>query len=195
MNQYLEKNSQSPLYLQLMQRIRNDISEGVYPAGGRIPSEQELCETYSVSRVTVRKAILDLVHEGLLVRRQGKGTFVAGQRLCRDLRSLDSFADACISGGHQPDTRLISAQLIPAAGEDAQLLALPQQAQVLELCLLRLCDSEPVLLETLRFPAAYDYLRDEAADGSLYACLRRRGVIPTSARRALSLGHATPFVG
>jgi GntR family transcriptional regulator len=195
MNQYLEKTSRSPLYLQLMQRIRNDIGAGVYPAGGRIPSEQELCETYGVSRVTVRKAILDLVHEGLLVRRQGKGTFVAGQRLCRDLRSLDSFADACISGGHQPDTRLISAQLIPAAGEDAQLLALPQQAQVLELCLLRLCDSEPVLLETLRFPAAYDYLRDEAADGSLYACLRRRGVIPTSARRALSLGHATPFVG
>jgi len=194
MNQYLEKTSRSPLYLQLMQRIRNDISEGIYPAGQRIPSEQELCQTYGVSRVTVRKAILDLVQEGLLVRRQGKGTFVAGQRLCRDLRSVDSFTDACITGGHQPDTRLISAQLIPATVEDAQLLALPREAQVLELCRLRLCDGEPVLLEILRFPAAYDDLRDEAADGSLYACLQQRGVIPSSARRDVSLGHATPFV-
>ena len=58
MNQYLEKKSQSPLYQQLMLRLKNDISAGVYPAGARIPSEQQLCETYSVSRVTVRKAIL-----------------------------------------------------------------------------------------------------------------------------------------
>ncbi|MBO5502516.1 MAG: GntR family transcriptional regulator, partial [Clostridia bacterium] len=50
MNQYLEKKSQSPLYQQLMLRLKNDISAGVYPAGARIPSEQQLCETYSVSR-------------------------------------------------------------------------------------------------------------------------------------------------
>ena len=56
MNQYLEKKSQSPLYQQLMHRLKNDISAGVYPAGGRIPSEQVLCDTYGVSRVTVRKA-------------------------------------------------------------------------------------------------------------------------------------------
>ncbi|MBR4069016.1 MAG: GntR family transcriptional regulator [Clostridia bacterium] len=194
MNQYLEKTSRSPLYLQLMQRIRNDIGAGVYPAGGRIPSEQELCETYGVSRVTVRKAILDLVQEGLLVRRQGKGTFVAGQRLRRDLRSVTGFTHACTACGHQPDTRLITAQLIPASAEDALLLGLPQDARVLELCRLRLCDGEPVLLEIARFPAAYDYLRDEAADASLYACLNRHGVIPSSARRDISLGHATPFV-
>ena len=73
----LEKKSQSPLYQQLMARLKNDILAGIYPSGARIPSEQLLCETYGVSRVTVRKAMLDLVQEGLLVRRQGKGTFVA----------------------------------------------------------------------------------------------------------------------
>ena len=78
--QFLEKKSQSPLYQQLMTRLKNDIVAGVYPAGGRIPSEQVLCDTYGVSRVTVRKAMLDLVQEGLLVRRQGKGTFVAEEK-------------------------------------------------------------------------------------------------------------------
>lgn len=194
MNQYLEKTSQSPLYQQLMNRIRNDISAGVYPAGGRIPSEQVLCETYGVSRVTVRKAILDLVQEGLLVRRQGKGTFVAGQRLRRDLRHVTSFSDACAQRGQQPDTRLISAQMIPVSGDDALLLELPDGAQVLEMCRLRLSDGEPVMLEINRFPAAYDYLRHEAAEGSLYACLLRHGISPASARHDISLGHATPYV-
>lgn len=86
--QFLEKKSQSPLYQQLMTRLKNDIVAGVYPAGGRIPSEQVLCDTYGVSRVTVRKAMLDLVQEGLLVRQQGKGTFVAEEKLRRDLSML-----------------------------------------------------------------------------------------------------------
>ena len=91
----LEKKSQSPLYQQLMTRLKNDILAGVYPSGARIPSEQLLCETYGVSRVTVRKAMLDLVQEGLLVRKQGKGTFVADERIQRDLLQITSFSAAC----------------------------------------------------------------------------------------------------
>ncbi len=194
MNQYLEKKSQAPLYQQLMHRLKNDISAGVYPAGGRIPSEQLLCDTYGVSRVTVRKAILDLVQEGLLVRKQGKGTFVAGERLRRDLRHVTSFTEACAQRGHQADTRLLSAQLVPAAAEDARLLDLPEDSQVLELSRLRLSDGEPVMLEINRFPDTYAYLKEEAAEGSLYACLQDHGVIPASALHDISLGYATPLV-
>ncbi len=194
MSQYLEKKSQSPLYQQLMHRLKNDISAGVYPAGGRIPSEQLLCDTYGVSRVTVRKAILDLVQEGLLVRKQGKGTFVAGERLRRDLRHVTSFTEACAQRGHQAEARFISAQLVEATPEDAQLLDLAKGQQVLEIARLRLSDGEPVMLEINRFPEAYLYLRDEAAEGSLYACLQAHGVIPASAQHDISLGHATPYV-
>ena len=81
----LEKKSQSPLYQQLMARLKNDILAGVYPSGARIPSEQLLCETYGVSRVTVRKAMLDLVQEGLLVRRQGKAGAVSDEAVNRVL--------------------------------------------------------------------------------------------------------------
>jgi GntR family transcriptional regulator len=194
MNQYLEKKSQSPLYQQLMHRLKNDISAGVYPAGGRIPSEQVLCDTYGVSRVTVRKAILDLVQEGLLVRKQGKGTFVAGERLRRDLRHVTSFTEACAQRGQQSDARLISAQLVPVSEEDALLLDLPMDAQVLELCRRRMSNGEAVMLEINRFPEQYAYLREEAAESSLYACLQKHGVIPASAQHDISLGHATPYV-
>ena len=194
MNQYLEKKSQSPLSQQLMNRLKDDISAGVYPAGARIPSEQQLCESYSVSRVTVRKAILDLVQEGLLVRKQGKGTFVAGQRLQRDLRHITSFTDACAQRGQQTESRLVSAQLVPATGEDAHLLGLAEDAALFEIIRVRLIGGEPVMLEINRFPESFAYLKDEAAEGSLYACLQRHGVIPATAVHDISLSHATPMV-
>ena len=76
----LQAESFSPLYHQLMQRIRGDIERGVYPTGSRIPPEHELEKLYQVSRVTVRRALSELTSEGLLERKQGKGTFVATPR-------------------------------------------------------------------------------------------------------------------
>ena len=70
----LRSDSSSPLYHQLMQRIAMDIERGVYPTGSRIPPEHELEETYQVSRVTVRRALAELTGQGLLERKQGKGT-------------------------------------------------------------------------------------------------------------------------
>lgn len=193
-NKPLEKKSQSPLYQQLMTRLKNDILAGVYPPGARIPSEQLLCDTYGVSRVTVRKAMLDLVQEGLLVRRQGKGTFVADERIRRDLHQITSFSTACAQKGHTAGAKLISAQLEEAGNEDIEKLGLPAMSRVVEICRLRLCDGEPVMLEINRFPERYAFLLEEGGDGSLYATLRGHGVIPTSATHDISLGHATPMV-
>ena len=72
----LISDSASPLYRQLMQRLRSDIAGGTYPVHSRIPSEQELCATYQVSRVTVRKALAEenademqrLLQEGRIIR-------------------------------------------------------------------------------------------------------------------------------
>lgn len=71
----LEKNN-IPLYVQLKQIIKSQIMTGELLAGKQIPTEKEFAETYRVSSITVRQAILDLVKEGLLLRKQGKGTFV-----------------------------------------------------------------------------------------------------------------------
>lgn len=190
----LEKKSQSPLYQQLMTRLKNDINAGAYPPGARIPSEQVLCETYGVSRVTVRKAMLDLVQEGLLLRRQGKGTFVADERLSRDLHQITSFSTACAEKGHQASAKLVSAELVEPTAEDAERLHIQPHEQTLEICRVRLCDDEPVMLEINRFPQRYAFLRGEIDGISLYELLRKRGVVPTSATHDISLGHATPYV-
>lgn len=194
MQDKLEKKSQSPLYKQLMARLKNDITAGVYPAGGRIPSEQVLCDVYGVSRVTVRKALLDLVQEGMLVRRQGKGTFVADERIQRDLHQITSFSDACRQMGHQPGSRLISVQMQEADADDVERLGIAPGSQVVCMCRLRLCDGEPVMLEINHFPQAFAPLMEQDMSGSLYAILRQMGAVPTSATHDISLGHATPMV-
>jgi len=191
---YLEKKSQSPLYMQLMARLKNDIEAGVYAAGARIPSEQLLCETYGVSRVTVRKAMLDLVQEGLLVRRQGKGTFVADEKFQRDLSYITSFTDACRERGHEAGARFISIQRENASPEECARLKLPEGSSVVEICRVRLCDGEPVMLEINRYPEPYASLMEDASEPSQYACLKRNGIIPSSAVHDISLAHATPFV-
>lgn len=189
----LEKKSQNPLYLQLMSRLKNDIVAGVYTPGERIPSEQLLCDTYGVSRVTVRKAMLDLVQEGLLVRRQGKGTFVAQERIQRDLQQITSFSQACRQNGHAAGARLISAELAEASASDAEKLGLAPGSAVVEIIRLRLCDGEPVMLEINRFPSRYDFLLKIPADESLYEQLAYHGLMPASAVHDISLGHATPM--
>ena len=190
----LEKRSQNPLYQQLMQRLKNDVVAGAYPAGGRIPSEQVLCDTYGVSRVTVRKAMLDLVQEGLLVRKQGKGTFVADARVQRDLQHVTSFSDACGATGRTASSRVVDVKREHARPEDVDRLHVPEGGEVIELCRLRLCDDEPVMLEYNRFPAIYDFLEKEPLTGSLYELLHCHGLMPSRAIHDISLGHATPVV-
>ena len=75
-----------PLYQQVIDIIKNEINSGAYKAGARIPNEFELAESYKVGRVTVRRAIEELVQQGYLTKRQGKGTFVNAPKLKRKIR-------------------------------------------------------------------------------------------------------------
>ncbi|MBP3637672.1 MAG: GntR family transcriptional regulator [Clostridia bacterium] len=186
----LNAESHSPLYRQLMRKLRADIASGVYPVHSRIPSEQELCDKYQVSRVTVRKALAELTQEGLLNRQQGKGTFVGVPRLCKDLKDVNSFHDACRLMNCTPSTRVIHAQLTYATEEDARDL-LCESDQVVETLRLRLADDTPVMLETNRFPLHYEYLLQEDLTGSLYGILQEHGIEANQAVHEISLTYAT----
>lgn len=188
----LNSDTFSPLYRQLMQRLKSDIATGVYPVHGRIPSEQELCETYQVSRVTVRKALLDLVKDGLLIRHQGKGTYVAVPRIQRDLRQITSFHAACRIMGCTASTKLIHMHWQHATPEDVENLHVEPGEMVLEMCRLRFADNLPVMLETNRFPAAFSYLMQEDLTQSLYGILLRNGSEPSNAVHDIALSYAAP---
>ncbi|MGF8289295.1 GntR family transcriptional regulator, partial [Klebsiella pneumoniae] len=84
----LQQNTSVPLYRQLKDKILSDISSGKLAEGEKIPTEIELSELYNISRITVRNAVKELVAEGYLVKKQGKGTFVCLPKIERKVVHL-----------------------------------------------------------------------------------------------------------
>lgn len=186
----LDAENASPLYVQLMHKLRSEINAGIYPVHSRIPSEQELCDTYQVSRVTVRKALAELTREGLLERHQGKGTYVAIPRIRKDLRHVNSFNDACAQMNCKPETQVLRAQLTQPDAMDRENQLAEEGESVVELVRVRLADGVPVMVETNHFPMAYEWILREDLTGSLYALLRSRGVEADQASHEISLCYA-----
>lgn len=86
-----EVNYKSPLYVQLREVIRAKIEDEEYPPSTVIPSENQLMETYGLTRLSIRSALAALEYEGLLKSVQGKGVFVAGAKTKRDMDNLSGF--------------------------------------------------------------------------------------------------------
>ncbi|MBR6028304.1 MAG: GntR family transcriptional regulator [Clostridia bacterium] len=187
----LDAENASPLYVQLMHKLRAEITEGVYPVHSRIPSEQELCDTYQVSRVTVRKALAELTREGLLERHQGKGTYVAVPRLRKDLRHVNSFYEVCMEMHCRPETQVLRAQLTQADSMDRESGLCDSSDSVVEVVRVRLADGQPVMLENNHFSADYEWILRENLTGSLYALLRQKGIEAEQATHEISLCYAS----
>jgi GntR family transcriptional regulator len=187
----LQSESSSPLYHQLMQRLSEDIERGVYPVGSRIPPEHELEELYKVSRVTVRRALSELTAEGLLERKQGKGTFVSTPRISQDLKNIHSFHDACKQNGLQGGTIVIHVKETEADSSDLKELGLKEGSRVLEILRIRTANGDPVVLEKNHFSMAYAYLENENLSGSLYNVLRDYGIEPKQAYHDISMTYAS----
>ncbi|HHX12746.1 MAG TPA: GntR family transcriptional regulator [Clostridiales bacterium] len=94
------------LQYQLYKLLYKKISDGKWPEGFQIPSERELCEEYSVSRITVREAIKTLVQEGYLVRKQGKGTYVSAPKFEQQLTSYFSLSQEIEKRGLQSEFKV-----------------------------------------------------------------------------------------
>lgn len=103
----LDPESSVPLYQQVKEGLIKEIQAGLYPKGARMPSEYELGEKYSVSRITIRRAVAELCEEQLLVKKQGKGTFVAGDIISSDLTKTLGFHDFMASQGKSVETVIL----------------------------------------------------------------------------------------
>src|SRR5690242_9285570 len=94
------------------------IEEGLLKPGDLIPPERELCETQGISRMTVNKAIMALVNEGVLFREQGKGTFVAQPKMNRTLSQLKGFTEEMLEKGLIPSTKILSFEIKAATKQN-----------------------------------------------------------------------------
>lgn len=180
----LDKESPVPLYHQLQEVLRHHIEREDFKEASAIPTEPELEQMYGVSRVTVRRAVQELVHEGLLVKRKGKGTFVRGPKVRQNLNTITSWAETMAARGVPTENRNIEITTIPAPPKVAVLLQLPSDTPVVKVERLRCTPEGPVTLMT-------NYLLPEMVQGlnagdvavSLYDTLERKfGITLVNAR-------------
>ncbi len=142
--------------------------------GDRLPSERELSTRWGVARMTVRNAMDTLVAEGLVVRRQGSGTYVAPQPMVRFL-GLTSFTQDMRERGLIPTSRLLAFGVNPADETLAGRLRVQPGEQIVSFTRLRLGSGEPMAVESVWIPASLvPGLEPADLDGSLYELLARR---------------------
>ncbi len=185
----LERSNPLPLYYQLKEVLKQQIRAGHLAPHTAIPSEPELVAQYHVSRATVRQALTELVHEGLLYRQHGRGTFVCEPRVQQHTVSeLTSFSEELRHRGKRPGGMLFVSELVRGSQTVRDQLRLTDEEQVVRLERLRTADDTPVAYEIdyLPYPrAASVYQRaKETSDGSLYHLMASEGLQPYIAEQA-----------
>ena len=108
----INKYSNVPLYFQLKSLIIQKIETGEYTEESKIPSEQEFCEQYDISRPTVRQAINELTNNGYLHKQKGKGTFVAKSKLKVDIKNYTGFTDSILDSQNPGQHDILSLRAI-----------------------------------------------------------------------------------
>jgi len=142
----------SPIYLQLREVVRGKIEDGEYMPGTAIPSENELAETYGINRLTVRNAIDALVGEGMLKRVQGKGVYVMGNKVERDLEKLGGFHQTMMEKNARPTTKMLVKARRKAGQKYAHLFGIEPGAELYYLKRLCYANGEPISLEEILLP-------------------------------------------
>lgn len=167
----IDKNSPIPIYYQLKEDIKQNIAKGVWKVGQCIDSERELSERYGVSRMTIRQALGELVHEGILIREKGKGTFVCDPKVKQ--RDMMSFSETIDKSKLPLETKVLDFRRISTPNEMQDLLPFDE---VYLINRLRIVDGIGVANEIVHIPCDYcGYMDEEVLCGSLYKLIESYG--------------------
>lgn len=181
-----------PRYAQLRRRLQAAIAEGVLAPAASLPPERELAEITGLSRVTVRKAMQDLVDKGVIIQRQGSGSFVREQpaRVEQSLLNLTSFSEDMAQRGWQTHSVWLERGVMRGTERECAALGLEPGSQVARIYRLRAADGRPLALERAALPLSM-LPNPLEVETSLYEVLARDGHRPVRAVQrfsALNLG-------
>lgn len=170
----IDFSSPMPYYVQLMQLLKSKIDNGDWPAGSQLPGEPELCNLYGISRTVVRQALGEMEQQNLIVRRKGKGTFVAEPKVSESLaQKLTGFYSDMVERGYRVATEVLHQRLTPATDKIAEYLQIEPGTPLIDIRRLRFVNEEPIQLVTSYLPYAMcpQLLEVDLAHRSLYDVL------------------------
>lgn len=180
----LDDNSPMPLYYQLENIIKKRIEEGIYKIDEKIPSERNLSDELDISRMTISKAINNLVEEGILYRKRGQGTFV-GKNKIEFFPGLMGFTEIIENKGMKPSSMVISQDLIIPDKHLCEKFQISENEKIIFTQRLRLADNEIINLEKSYVPYELcpQLLEADLSIESIYKTLTNAGYKPSRAKQ------------
>ena len=183
-NVAIDRDSPVPLYHQLSEQLSASIADGRLQPGDPFENEVALAERLRLSRPTVRRAIQEMVDQGLLVRRRGLGTRVANRKVHRRAE-LTSLWDDLRRAGRHPRTTILTHEIVTDE-RAAAALDLEADTPMLLVVRVRTADGDPIAYMHNWLPPQYsDIPLEELEESGLYAALRNRGVRPVVAQQTI----------
>lgn len=187
------RNGRGPRYTQLYRHLAEVITSGALETDAQLPPERDLAEMADVSRVTVRKAVAQLVTDGMLEQRRGAGTFVRPQppKMEHSLSALMSFTEYMRQRGKTSSSQILRRGLFLPSPDEQMALGMAGMDRVARVERLRSADGMPMALEWSSLPM--DILPEpERVETSLYDVLRARGNAPTRAVQRITAVNLSP---
>lgn len=192
----LDRSSPEPLHRQLARFLEDAIRRGQFKPGDKLDSESVLTARFGVSRITLRQAVASLVSAQLLVRKQGKGTFVTAPTVRHDLRRLHGLLGSLFSQAEGASARLLHYQMDVPPAEIATAFGLKANDEALSLERIYAIDREPIaFIATWLDPAAAAVPRAKAELISTEDMMHAVGIRITSTEVAIRAEAAGKRVG
>ncbi|HEX2985387.1 MAG TPA: GntR family transcriptional regulator [Caproiciproducens sp.] len=190
----INHNSDVAMYKQLTNIIMSQIESGQLKSGDKVPSETELLKRYKVSRITVRAAISELVEDGVLVRSQGKGTFVASPKVMYEANDHIGFTRSCLLAGKAPSTKLLKSDLVFPPASIKKFLNIGDDEKVIMTERLHSVDEKPISIETNHYPLSFSFLLNEDLEKSLFELLQEKyHIVIAHSERTLEVCFPTAY--
>lgn len=149
---YIVRMTDVPLYGKIEDVLASEIARGSFQPGDRLPSEDQLLVRFAVSRITVRRAIQNLIQRGILEIRRGRGTYVLAPKISQELTSLTGFVEDMALHGRKASARVLSKDVVAADTTVARQLHISKGTYVMRIERVRLADSVPMSFDETYLP-------------------------------------------
>lgn len=193
MGSSFEPTKNSSLYIQVKDSIIKRIQEKVWSPHSMIPTENELMVEFNVSRTTIRQAVSILVQEGILEKKQGKGTIVKPKVFVGTLGKLKGFAEEALENGIIPSSKLLLVKTSKDLNYEKSVLKVPKEEEIVVIERLRFANQTPIAIERSCWP--YDIgklLIDQDLNGAtFYEILEENHIILKHAIEKITSINAT----
>lgn len=189
--------AEAPLYGKVEEVLASEIARGDHPPGARLPSEDELLTRFGVSRITVRRAIQNLIQRGVVEIQRGRGTFVLAPKVSQELTKLTGFVEDMDTHGRKASARVVSQGVVAANTHVAQHLGVSKGTRVMRIERVRLADSVPMSFDETYLPLeiGQEIVRNDLRARPIFTLLEEKYGIPlTEAEYSLEAAAASAHV-